>query len=112
MKTRIEYYAQCLGSEKPPFVKVMKAVPADQLAYKPHERSTSAGDLLWLLVTELHDACDLIDRGEANDVYTPAPGAAESLAAYEKNLAALQSRVGRSMQPGGTARHGSSSTAR
>jgi uncharacterized damage-inducible protein DinB len=93
MKTLIDFYAQCLETEKAAFLKVMRAVPADQLAYKPHERSTSAGDLLWLLATELHDACDLIDRGEANYIYTAAPGAAECIAAYETHLAALQSRL-------------------
>jgi len=29
----------------------MKAVPPDQAGYKPHPRSTSAGDLVWLLAT-------------------------------------------------------------
>ena len=38
---------------RPTFVKVMKAVPPDKAGYKPHERSTSAGDLVWLLATEL-----------------------------------------------------------
>jgi uncharacterized damage-inducible protein DinB len=88
-----EYYKQCFATERPTFVKVMKAVPPDQANYKPHERSTSAADLLWLLATELHDACELIDRGEVNYVYKPSPGVAESIAAYEKHAAALEARL-------------------
>jgi uncharacterized damage-inducible protein DinB len=88
-----EYYAQCFKNERPIFVKVMKAVPADQAEYKPHPRSTSSGDLLWLLATELHDACTLIDNGEVNYVFKPSPGVAESVAAYEKHAADLEARL-------------------
>lgn len=93
MKTVREYYMQCFDAEAPTFIKVMKAVPADKAAYKPHERSTSAGDLVWLLAAELHDACELIDRGEMNFVPRPAPGVVDSIAAYEKNAAALKERL-------------------
>ena len=93
MKTVREYYKQCLAAEKPTFIKVMKAVPPDRADYKPHPRSTSAGDLVWLLASELHDACDLIDRGEANYVYRPAPAVPDAIAAYETHVAALESRL-------------------
>src|SRR5687768_2050218 len=71
----------------------MKAVPPDQAGYTPHPRSTTAGDILWLLATELGDACTLIDRGEVDYVYKPAPGVAESIAVYEKHAAALEERL-------------------
>ena len=93
MKTVREYYKQCFEAERPTFVKVMKAVPPDQAGYKPHPRSTSAGDLVWLLAFELHDACELIDRGELEFVERPAPSVQESIAAFEKNADALQSRL-------------------
>lgn len=93
MKTVREYFQQCYENEKPIFLKVMRAVPADQAGYTPHPRSTTAGDLLWLLATELDDACALIDTGEVNYVYKPSPGVAESVAAYEKHAAALESRL-------------------
>ena len=91
MKNAREYYAQCLKSEIPVFLRVMKAVPPDQAGYKPHPRSTSSGDLLWLMATELDDACTLIERGEVNYVERPGPGVAASIAAYEKHAAALES---------------------
>ena len=93
MKNVREYYMQCLKAEVPTFIKVLKAVPTDQAAYKPHPRSTSAGDLVWLLAVELRDACELLERGEVNYVETPAPGVSEAVAAYEKNAAALQALV-------------------
>ena len=93
MKNFREYYMQCLDAEVPTFTRVLKAIPADQAAYKPHPRCTSSGDLVWLLAAELHDACELIDRGEVDYVVRPAPGIAESVAAYEKNAAALKTRL-------------------
>jgi uncharacterized damage-inducible protein DinB len=93
VKTVREYYRQCLEAEKPAFLKVMKAVPPDKASYAPHPRSTNAGDLVWLLASELEDACTLIDRGEVNYIYRPAPGVAESIAAYEKHLATLAERL-------------------
>lgn len=94
MKTVREYYLQCLDAEKPAFLKVMKAVPPDKADYRPDPRSTSARDLVWLLAFELEDACELIDHGEISFVERPSPGVDESIAAYEKNFAALQARLG------------------
>jgi len=93
MKNVREYYMQCLKTEVPTFIKVLKAVPADQAGYKPHPRSTSAGDLVWLLAVELRDACELLESGEVNYAETPAPGVSEAVAAYEKNAANLQAQV-------------------
>ena len=95
MKNVRDYYRECFEAEKPKFVRVMKAVPADQAQYRPHPRSTSAGDLVWLLASELHDACELADRGEVSYVARPAPSVTESIAEYEKNAAALETRLAR-----------------
>ena len=93
MNTR-EYYAQTFKAEKPKFVRVLQAVPGDQAAYRPHERSTCAGDLVWLLAGELHDACDLVDRQEVNYALTPAPATLEeSITAYERNAGELEKRL-------------------
>jgi uncharacterized damage-inducible protein DinB len=93
MKNFREYYAQCFDAEKPKFVRVMKAVPADQAGYRPHPRSTSAGDLVWLLASELRDACELIDNGKVNFRAHPAPAVPEAVAQYERNAEDLQKRV-------------------
>jgi uncharacterized damage-inducible protein DinB len=88
-----EYYTECFEAEKPKFVRVMKAVPPDQSGYRPHPRSTSAGDLVWLLASELHDACELVDNGEVRYVARPTPTIPEAIAAYEKNAADLETRL-------------------
>jgi uncharacterized damage-inducible protein DinB len=88
-----EYYKECFEAERPKFVRVIKAVPAEQAGYRPHPRSTSAGDLVWLLASELHDACELIDRGEVSYVPRPAPPVAEAVAAYERSAAELERRL-------------------
>ena len=89
-----EHFAKCFQIEKPTFVKVFRAVPPDQIAYRPHPRSTSAGDLVWLLAGELHDACELLDRFEASFSTAPAPATLEeSIAAYERNASELEKRL-------------------
>ncbi|MGH9364389.1 MAG: hypothetical protein ACRD1B_03870, partial [Thermoanaerobaculia bacterium] len=84
-----EHLLECFKSEKPRFVRVLQAVPADKGDYRPHPRSSSAADIAWLLAFELHDACDLVDRSEVNFVQKPAPALAESIGAYERNAAQL-----------------------
>ena len=93
MKSVRDCYSERLGAEKPAFLRVIKAVPPDKAAYRPHERSTSAGDLVWLLASELEDACTLVDRGEVNYVVKAAPTVPDSIAAYEKHAASLESRL-------------------
>ena len=93
MKTAREFFAECLKAEGPKFVRVLKAVPPDKGAYKPHERSSSAADIVWLLAGELHDACEVVDKGQVTFVPRPAPPVGESVAAYEKNLKDLEARV-------------------
>lgn len=93
MKNVRQYYVECLKAEGPKFVKVLKAVPHDQSAYRPHARSTCTGDLMWLLASELRDACDLIEKGEVNFTPKPAPAVPQSVTAYEQNLKDLEQRL-------------------
>jgi uncharacterized damage-inducible protein DinB len=48
---------------------------------------------VWLLASELRDACELIDRGEVSFVVRPAPTITESVAAYEQNAEDLGKRL-------------------
>jgi uncharacterized damage-inducible protein DinB len=91
-----EHFIKCLKNEVPIFVRVFKALPPDQLAYKPHPRSTSAGDLVWMLAGELGDAAVLAGKHEANFSVAPAPASlAGMIAAYEKNAATLRRKLAR-----------------
>ena len=93
MKTVRQYFTECFAAEKPKFVRVLKAVPAGHADYRPHPRSTSAGDLVWLLASELHDACELVDHGQVSFAARPAPAIAHAITAYEKNSAELERRL-------------------
>lgn len=90
-----EYFGQRLKAERPAFLRVFQAVPAGEAGYRPHPRSMSAGDLVWLLADELHDACALVERSEVNYAQKPAPAVDESIAAYERNASELQKLIER-----------------
>ena len=89
-----EHFIKCLKNEVPIFVRVFKALPPDQLAYRPHPKSMSAGDLVWMLAGELKDAAAVAGKHEVSFAISPAPASlAEMIAAYEKNAAALRRKV-------------------
>ena len=88
-----EHLAEYFKSEKPKFLRVLKAVPSDQGAYRPHPRSSSAADIAWLLASELQDACELIDHNKVDFALKPAPTLEKSIAAYEHNMAELEKRL-------------------
>ena len=93
MDTR-EYFAECFKAERSKFERVLRAVPGDQSGYRPHPRSTCAGDLVWLIASEWGDACELIDKGEVDYVVRPAPARVEdSVAAFEKNAGEIEKRL-------------------
>lgn len=93
MKTQRDFFIESFKAEKPTFIKVMNAVPGDKADYRPHPRSSSAAAIVWLLATELHDAVDLIERGECNYKATTPPSVAEAIAAYKKVADDLEGRV-------------------
>jgi hypothetical protein len=94
MNTR-EFLIGCFRDEKPKFLRVLRAVPPDQVAYRPHPRSSAAGDIVWLLAAELGDACEVVDHGRVEYVPTPAPPLAEAIARYENNALELEKRLAR-----------------
>jgi uncharacterized damage-inducible protein DinB len=83
MSTR-EYFTKRFEAEQPAFVRVLRALPGDRLDYKPHERSTGAGELAWQLVNEQRALAGLTANG---DVIYETPARPESIdaivAAYE-----------------------------
>ena len=93
MKNLRQFFLECLEAEGPKFVRVLQAVPPDQSDYRPHPRSSCAGDIVWLLAGELGDACALVETGSVNFTMHPAPGVPQAIEVYEKNLADLRTRV-------------------
>lgn len=94
MKNTREFFADSFKAEKPKFVKVLQAVPNDQKGYRPHEKCSTAGDIVWLVASEWGDACEIVDHGKVNFVVKPAPAKVEdAVAAFEKNAGELEKRL-------------------
>jgi len=93
MSTR-QHFERCVAAEVPTLVKVLKALPEGHSGCRPHPRSSPAGEIAWLLATELEDACHLVGSGEARFTQSDPPETlGESVAAYERNAAALAARL-------------------
>jgi len=94
--TNREFFIECWEQEHPTFVKVMRAVPADKMDYRPHPRSRSAAELVWVQVLEKNCWFELLDTGSITWKVPPAPpGLEEMIADYEKAHAKLARRLKR-----------------
>jgi uncharacterized damage-inducible protein DinB len=83
-------------AEYPVFIKVLKALPLDRFDYRPHERSPSAAEVVWILALETKACCDLVDSGRINWKPVPAPADPNDiLAAFQQHSAALDDRLQR-----------------
>ena len=58
-----EFFIERWDAEFPPTLRVLKALPADKLDYRPHPRSMSAGELAALLADEAASLIELCDKG-------------------------------------------------
>jgi hypothetical protein len=76
-------------------MKVLEAMPVDQFAYRRHERSPSALDLVWTLANEVAACGTMIDSGEVRWARPPAPPPREALRIFHANYEALDERVNR-----------------
>ena len=82
--TQREFYLERRSVELPVFLKVLKALPADQMQYKPHERSPSAAQLVWTLTSELRAGVDVVKEHRAEWKTDPAPALEEMIALFER----------------------------
>ncbi len=64
LASELEFFNRRWKAEYPAFIRVMEALPADALAYRPHPRSRSAAELLQVLVQEALAASILLDAAE------------------------------------------------
>jgi len=94
MTTLREFLQHRRKTEYPVFVKVLHALPLGQFDYRPHERSPSAGQIIWTLALETKACCDLIDSGRTNWKAVPPPADPESIVStFEKHSADLNDRI-------------------
>ena len=61
-----EFFVKTWESEMPAFGRVLRALPADKLDYRPHEKSASAGGIAWQLVVEHRALGELAEKGVYN----------------------------------------------
>lgn len=89
-----QFFVTRWEQEQAAFGKVLRALPADQLAYRPHERSTAAGDLAWQLAIEQRGMADFLEKGEMTWNAAPRPATLdEILAAWDSATNDIRERL-------------------
>src|SRR6476646_1799277 len=91
-----ELFVKHWNTEAPKFGKVLRALPADRLSYRPHERSPSAGELAWQLAEEQRVLNAMLESGEIHWALerTPHPATLDEIvAAFDERTAALRGRL-------------------
>jgi uncharacterized damage-inducible protein DinB len=103
MTTR-EFYVKRFEAEAPTFLKVLKALPADRLDYKPHDRSPSAQQLVSTIAGEFAVCVDVVDtrRGEWKE--SPPQSLDQMVATFEQAVKALPDRVSKLDEAGWNAK--------
>ena len=92
--SNLKFYAKHWEQDHPAFERVIRALPADKLDYKPHERSSSAGDIAWQIAEELRSLSDLIETGVVDWQTNPRPSTLDEInAAYDSNAARHRDRL-------------------
>ena len=92
--TNREFFIQRWEAEYPLMLKVLRALPADKLGYRPHPRSRSAGELVTHLVYHEEARIELCEKGELH-YNEPASVVRldDAIAAYEQHHKALGERL-------------------
>lgn len=85
MSTR-EFFAERLEHDLSAFLKVIRALPADRLDYRPHEKNTPAGQLAWQMALEMEGVPALLRTGVLDMGPRPIPRSVEEIASlFEKS---------------------------
>jgi uncharacterized damage-inducible protein DinB len=80
--------------EYPTFVRVLKALPAGRLDYRPDPKSRNAAELAWTIACEEADLLTILETGRVEyEEKKPPASPAEILAAYERSAAAASDRM-------------------
>lgn len=97
--TNREFYLQRREAELPAFLKVLKALPKDQLHYKPHDRSPSAEQIVWLLTFELQSCIDVAMEKKTERPSEPPPPFDQMLEMFEGSYRKLMDVVSKMNDP-------------
>lgn len=89
-----EFFLERQKAEFPVFLRVLQAIPRDQLTYRPHDRSPSAEQLVWTLTSELETCLDAIRHNRAEWKFVPPPPLDDMLEQFERWSGELSDAVG------------------
>ena len=89
-----EFFTKRFEAEQPAFGKVLRAIPADKLDYKPHERSNSAGGIAWQLAEEQRSLANVIETGVVQWETRPMPKSIDEIvAAWDSATEKLRAKL-------------------
>lgn len=91
--TNREFYLERRKAEFPVFVRVLQALPEDQLNYRPHERCSSAQQIAATLVGELQSCVQAATTHRGEFVVPATASHADTIAQFEKSANELYDRV-------------------
>ena len=94
--TNLEFCIARRKAELPAFVRVLKAVPQGRIEYRPDPKARTAAELAWLLAAEEAALVTLLDTGTIEWKEQPPPARVDEIvAAFERNAAAVDARLGK-----------------
>lgn len=79
----LEFYKNRFEIESNLTLSILKAIPPDKLDYRPHENSSSAGQIAWTIVRGLQVRVDIVSQSSCDVPRDPHPGLAEILRRFE-----------------------------
>jgi len=98
-----ELFVRVWQEEAPKFRRVLEALPADSLDFRPHERSRSARELAWTIAGVTSLLAEFLRRGEARWEWQAPPASLdEILSAYDRAARAVAEELRRADDGRGT----------
>jgi uncharacterized damage-inducible protein DinB len=88
-----DFYLERQSAELPAFLRVFRALPPDEIAYKPHERSPSAQQIVWTMTKELASCVKVVTDFQASSIQDLAPSLDEMISQFEHSAETLATRV-------------------
>jgi uncharacterized damage-inducible protein DinB len=82
--TSREFFVDRRRAEHPVFLRVLQAIPAAGVSYRPHERSPSTGQVVWTMTTELQSCLEAATQFRAEWHSDPAPSLGEMVSLFER----------------------------
>ncbi len=92
--TSFELYVARHKAERPAFLRVLKAIPAERRDYRPDPKSRTAMELAWMLASEEAGMVSLLEKGEVAWTETPPPARSEDIVAlFERSADEVDRRL-------------------